>query len=136
MVLEKLELFISSAPPPQPLELPPAPRMPAPLRDSSPWPWTLARISAVEVSIMRAVTVHTAVDLEVFRSEPSAGAQNAGAAARFLAVALDAGQDLGRGGVDHARRNRAHGGGFGSLHAAESEAVERAGRRPEIGRAS
>src|ERR1039458_4391701 len=60
----------------------------------------------------------------------SAGAQNAGAAARFLAVALDAGENFGGGGVDHARRHRAHGGGFGSLHAAESEAVERAGRRP------
>src|ERR1019366_5148223 len=59
----------------------------------------------------------------------SAGAQDAGARAGLFAVALHRGQDLGGGGVDHARRYSAHGGGFGGLHAADSEAAQRAGRR-------
>src|ERR1039457_3739840 len=59
----------------------------------------------------------------------STRSHNAGAAARLLAVALHAGQDLGGGRVDHARRNGAHSGGLGGLDAAYSEAVERAGRR-------
>src|ERR1035441_4504283 len=65
MVFPKLELRISRPPPPELPQLPPDPTTPVPLRDSSPWPCTLARISAVDVSIMRAVMVHTAVALEV-----------------------------------------------------------------------
>src|SRR5207245_1235890 len=57
----------------------------------------------------------------------STRAEDAGAGARLFAVSLDAGEDLGRGRVDHARRHGADGGGFGRFDAAESEAVERAG---------
>src|SRR5450759_5053142 len=59
----------------------------------------------------------------------SAGAQDAGARARLFAVALHRGQDLGGRRVDHARGNGTHGGGFGSFHAADSEAAQRVGRR-------
>src|ERR1035437_2534425 len=59
----------------------------------------------------------------------STGAQDASAAARLFAVALHRGQDLGGRRVDHARGNGTHGGGFGSFHAADSEAAQRVGRR-------
>src|ERR1035437_6468225 len=59
----------------------------------------------------------------------STRSQDTGAAARLFAVALHRGQDLGGRRVDHARGNGTHGGGFGSFHAADSEAAQRVGRR-------
>src|ERR1039457_5921856 len=59
----------------------------------------------------------------------SARPHDAGARARLFAVALRRGQDLGRGGVDHACCNCAHGGGLGSFHAADSVAAQHT-RRP------
>jgi len=65
MVAPKFELLMSNAPPPPPPEPAPAPTRVVPPRDDSPLPSATARISAVLVSIIRAVTATTAFELRL-----------------------------------------------------------------------